>query len=138
MSLREPIHAAAVDGGRLRFHRPPHDEPDFAWLVLDDLLDLLDLTPDGRQHLLRSIQTDWPGHLRTIATRDGVHTIMPHFMVQGLMEAWIAAGLAAEDLLDAYLKEGFRASRALTAGFTTRDRMAYMFAALAQGDEAGP
>lgn len=134
MSIASPIHDAGTETGRLRFHRPPHDEPDFAWLVLDDLLAALHLTQPVKEDLLRSIQADWPGRLRTLATRDGVQTILPHYMVQGLLDAWVEAGLASEELLEAYLREGFRASKILTAGFSARDRMAYMFAALARDD----
>ena len=128
--IETALHDATTSYGRIRYHRPPHDEPDFAWVNLDDIMRMLKMPMGLRIEMLRAIQEDWKEDLKTIATSEGIVTICPHYMIQGLFDAWIQEGFAGNDILKTYLAEGMRASKKLTEGWSTEDRRAFMFAAL--------
>lgn len=128
--LHSPIHAGAIGSVTLRFFRSPSDEPDTPWIVVDDLARCLDFDQALRQLFHRGLQSDWASAVRTIATADGVVTIGPHFMAQGLLEAAVELNAAAQEVRDGYYRAGGRAMKVLTAGMTPRDRLVYSLMAL--------
>lgn len=119
--------------GTIRFFAPPHDEPDFAWAALDDVMRMLSMPAGLRAEMLRSIQESWKDDLRTVATAEGIVSLAPHWMLQGLFDAWLQEGFSSEEVHDAYLSAGARSNKVLTMGMARGDRMAYMLAAFARG-----
>jgi hypothetical protein len=102
----EPLHVATIGGQPLRFFRTPLKDgrPDLPWCCLDDLGRCLGLNRQGRKIFLRALQSkaEWHAIARTVPTADGILTIAPHFMAQGMTGAMIDQGMAAASLLNDY------------------------------------
>ena len=135
MTLLPPLHVGRLHSNAIRFFRSPLEGPDTAWVVIDDLCRCLEFDVGLRQVFQRGVQADWSSSVRTVATADGVVTIGPHFMAQGLLEALAEVNPSADEVYQAYLREGLRALKVLTAGMTARDRMLYSLSALGRGAE---
>lgn len=88
--ITSSIHRDDVFGSQLRyFSSPIYDEtnqPDMPWHVFDDLMRILELDQEATTYLLRKLRGDWP-EPRTVATSEGLLTIAPHFMAEGLLMA---------------------------------------------------
>jgi len=89
-NLVEPIHQEEIFDGRIRYFASPvylkTHQPDMPWHVFDDLLKLLSIDQEACTHLLRKLRGDWPEPI-TVATSQGLLTIAPHFMADGMLEA---------------------------------------------------
>lgn len=98
-ALQSPVHVERHQGRELRFFASPSfrstRRPDLAWHSCDDLWRLLDMGDDERTALLRSLRRDWP-EPASVATPDGPVVVQPHFMGEGIVEAFRDAGLGAE------------------------------------------
>jgi hypothetical protein len=91
MKPGELIHTAEVNGHPIRFFRTPLNDgrPDFVWHSLDDLETAMGVLRSQRRAMLRMIKKDkeWGPFVRTVATKDGVVSIAPHFLAQGRIGA---------------------------------------------------
>ena len=89
-SVHSPIHRADVFGQELRFFSSPiymkQKTADMPWHVFNDLLAALGLDEKASIFILRELRGDW-AEPQTIATPDGLVTIAPHFMADGLIDA---------------------------------------------------
>src|SRR3712207_3966318 len=82
-----PTHTGRLNGQPARFFTGPSGGPELPWHAVEDLYQALGLPRSVRRQLLRMMQETWGQELRTVATRDGVGTIAPHFVAQGLLGA---------------------------------------------------
>jgi len=85
----EPIHVVEIDGMLLRHFASPlyakHRQADLPWHSADDLRAILRLAGEVRDVFQRRMKADWE-EVRTVATPDGITTIAPHFMAEGMIE----------------------------------------------------
>jgi len=63
-----------------------HRQADLPWHSADDLRRILRIDGELRDVLQRRMKADWD-EVRTVATENGITTIAPHFMAEGLIEA---------------------------------------------------
>jgi hypothetical protein len=93
--VQAALHVERHADRELRFFASPAfrrtRRPDLAWHSCDDLWRLLDMKDDERTALLRSLRRDWP-EPTTVATADGPVVVQPHFMGEGIVEAFREAG----------------------------------------------
>lgn len=86
--LSEPLLEGWVPGGRIRFFTSPSwmetRRPDMPWHAVDDLWPLA--LGGTSVDLKRRLRSDWK-EPRTVATSEGIVTIAPHFMAEGLFGA---------------------------------------------------
>jgi len=89
--MYHPLHTEEMRGVPVRFFEsPPFRErgaPDHPWHAYHDLAQALQLSPYMTKHFLRALQGGYPGEIKTVSTPDGIVTICPHHMAQGLMGA---------------------------------------------------
>lgn len=89
-NVSSPIHSADIFGQELRYFASPiyleQQQPDMPWHVFDDLMRILGLDKDAATFMMRKLRGDWP-EPRTIATSEGLLTITPHFMADGMLAA---------------------------------------------------
>jgi hypothetical protein len=82
----EPLQVANVAGRPLRFFRSPLNDgrPDMPWVAIDELSRCVGLNrADRRVHLAVFHRVPaFKEIVRTIATRDGPVTIVPHALAQ--------------------------------------------------------
>ncbi|MGA2493331.1 MAG: hypothetical protein ABSF67_10315 [Roseiarcus sp.] len=114
-SIIAPLHTAPLGVATLRFFRPPSAMPDVPWHAYDDLLRCIDL-PRAAHRQFHQMLTSGPfkGDVRTVATSDGIVTIAPHFIAQGLIGAAIEAWGARPELEMEYTKALVAAMKQLT------------------------
>lgn len=85
MSIVTPISTGSVNGKSVRFFRSPLDGPDMPWHSVDDLYVALAFSRQLRRHFKQMLQGTWRNDVRTVATAEGITTIAPHYMAQGLI-----------------------------------------------------
>jgi hypothetical protein len=117
MKLHAPIYTGQVNGHPVRFFKTPFNDgrPDFVWHAVDDVDMILGLAPEGRQMMMRMTNEDYGRYLRTVATKDGVVTIAPHFMAQGKLGAFASQGAIPESVEFEYVKAAAQAQREMEA-----------------------
>jgi hypothetical protein len=110
-SIIKPLHIATIGGHPLRFFCTPNSDgrPDLPWHAVDDLHRCLGLNRDARRFFLHKLR-EWGG-VKTVATADGVLTIAPHFMAQGVIDAMIDNGQAPASIRREYDHAGTEATR---------------------------
>lgn len=88
--LHIPLHIADVEGHTVRFFRSPvyerTKEPDFPWHCIDDLWPIFIGSSDAVEFARRKLRSAWK-EPKTIAVEDGLVTIAPHFMAEGMIAA---------------------------------------------------
>ena len=110
-----PIHTAALGNSTLRFFRSPLAGPDLPWHVHDDLAACLGLPRDARRQFRQKlIGGPFKGDIRVVAAADGIVTIAPHFVAQGLIGASMQIGLASPALEDRYSAAAIAAFKMMT------------------------
>jgi hypothetical protein len=110
-----PIHTAPLGAATLRFFKSPSTVPDLPWHVYDDLLRCTDLPRAARRQFLQMLTSGpFKGDVRTVASSDGIVTIAPHFVAQGLIGAAIEAWGARPELEMEYAKAAVAAMKQLT------------------------
>ena len=91
VSLIVPILVGDVGGLPLRMFTSPRwqatRERDLPWHSTEDLRAALGVPEDLATVLQRSTRRDWSEDVRTVATPDGITTIAPHPMAEGLIDA---------------------------------------------------
>ena len=116
-----PLHVGTVGGQPLRFFKTPLNDgrPDLVWHAVDDLQCCLGLNRAGRKfflHVLRSTR-EWGAIIQTVATADGVITIAPHFVAQGLIGAMVEEGMARASIEPEYGRASAEAQKKLGVPF---------------------
>ena len=114
----KPLHVGTVCGQPVRFFKTPNDDgrPDFPWHSVDDMQRAIGLPDDARKVLMRNMRTVGGEDLfRTIATPEGLVTVAPHFMAQGMLDAAVATGKVSPAARSDYDRAGTPAFKALTA-----------------------
>jgi len=87
--MATPICTGTVNGSPVRFFRSPLNDgrPDFPWIAWGDLTDAYPLSAAKKAVFFQRLHADWPDIPRTVATADGVVTLVPHFAAQGFTSA---------------------------------------------------
>jgi hypothetical protein len=83
-----------VCGQPVRFYRTPNDDgrPDFPWHAVDDLQRALGLNRQQREIIAHTMRGDLEAVVRTVETADGLVTIAPHVMADGMIYAMVETG----------------------------------------------
>ncbi|GJD36588.1 hypothetical protein [Methylobacterium aerolatum] len=90
-----PSYTGTLNNKPLRFFMAPLPGPHLPWHAPEDLQHCLDLPRDLRRDFQRKLRSsEWKDDIRTVATSDGIVTIAPHFMAQGLIGAMQDVGRA--------------------------------------------
>jgi hypothetical protein len=85
-----PLHVATIRGQQLRLYRTPNTDgrPDFPWHSTDDLIRVCGATREFRRSLANACRSGpFKTDFRTIATIDGLVTITPHYVAQGVISS---------------------------------------------------
>jgi hypothetical protein len=124
-----PLHTGTVNGSPVRFFLSPLQDglPDFPWSSLDDLICAVGL-PDKMRELSASKLQSISAEAMTVATTEGLLTIIPHPDAQGLIQAM--AKLRGVDAESDYKFEGAAAFCRQLADLTDKEVMEYSQAAV--------
>lgn len=126
MSLVAPVHIAAVGLANLRFFGPPNGGREFPYVSVDDLHACLSLPHELRRTLKSNLRsTKWRDDTFTVATADGIVSLVPHFMAQGLIHAMQEVGRAPAGFHDAYIVGGSAAMTKITSHLSPDEMVAY-------------
>jgi len=140
-ALVAPIHTGRLNSQPVRFFKGPAGGPELPWHAVEDLYQALGLPRSVRRQLLRMMQETWGQELRTAATKDGLVTIAPHFVAEGLLGA--AAELmgsrakAGADLESAYAHAGSEALKKLAGDLPPLASVAFALQALRHTNRLG-
>ena len=137
MTVVTPIHVAAIGLGNMRFYAPPSSGQEFPWVALEDAMHCFCLPRGMRRRAKQDMQRDWKGQAQTVATNDGVVTIVPHFMAQGMAYAMIDCGRCDGSVLAKYGLAGSAAMAKLTDGLGSQEILDYLGAAMATEESKG-
>jgi hypothetical protein len=111
------LHVGIVGGRPLRFFRSPLSKidgrPDMPWHAVEDLHRCLGLNREQRKIFLRKLRK-WR-EPQTVPTADGLTTIAPHFMAQGVVDAMVEVGQVSAAIRDDYDHAGAKATEKLIA-----------------------
>ena len=134
----EPLHTTRVGSHELRFFRTPlaDGRPDLPWHAVDDLQRCLGLNREARKFFLKQLR-QW-GEIRTVATANGVVTLAPHYMAQGLIDATVETGRAPESFRAEYDRAGAAALKKLApAHFPDESWLLWIKAAMHRWEGVG-
>lgn len=129
--ITKPIHTADVNGRQIRYFRPPLSGPHQPWHAIDDLFRAMEMERKVRKGFIRDLQASdqWKGLAKTVATKDGIVLIAPHFMAQGFMGAAHDLGQLPEMFERDYTMGVVAAMDVITAGMTELEAFNYNIAA---------
>jgi hypothetical protein len=89
------VFTGTVNDQPLRFFKAHLPGLHLPWHATEDLQRCLALPRDLRRHFQQQLRSsDWKNSVRTVATSDGIVTIAPHFIAQGLIAAMQDVGRA--------------------------------------------
>ena len=131
MGVVNPIHVAAIGLGNMRFYAPPSGGQEFPWVTLEDAMHCFSLPRGMRWQATRDIHREWKGIAQTVSTDDGLVTLIPHFMAQGMVSAMAECGRCSGDLFVKYAVAGAAAMSKLTDGLDPTAILEYLGAAMA-------
>jgi hypothetical protein len=111
-----------------------HRRADMPWHSADDLRAVLRLPDEVREVFQRKMKSDWE-EVRTVATPDGITTIAPHFMAEGMIEFVLDnPGIMPEDVAKrvrgAYRRATTASMRLMVAHLPPMERMFFALAAM--------
>jgi len=101
-----PLHVGRAGGVPVRFFKGPSGQPELPWHAVDDLYRALGLPQAKRRFLLQVTQAQWSEDLRTVATAEGLVTIAPHYVAQGMIDAAVEAMGAPAEVEREYVRAG--------------------------------
>lgn len=89
MSMWKPLLVGEVFGRQLRFFASPTykatGEPDGPWFAYEDFIRVIGIDQEKGEAIFRMLRQDWE-EPQTIATKDGLITIIPRFMAEGFFD----------------------------------------------------
>lgn len=112
-ALTLPVHTGTLSGKLLRFFKAPLAGPHLVWHSFDDLLACLKLPQSLQRDFRQKLKRDWSSDVRTVATSDGVVTIAPHWMAQGLIGSMIEVRQVRASMEMEYARQAVGAWNAL-------------------------
>lgn len=116
-ALLAPAFTGALNDKSLRFFKAPLPGPHLPWHAAEDLHACLGLPRDLRRHFQQRLKSsEWKDDVRTVATAEGIVTIAPHFVAQGLIGAMIDVGRADAKTEISYAKQAKEAWDAIYPG----------------------
>ena len=125
-----PLQFEAVGLGNVRFFRPPSGGREFPFVALNDLYIAMAIPCGARREFDHALRTGpWKENAKTVATADGVTTIVAHFVAQGLIDAMAEVGRCSPDFYRSYATAGAKALSKLTDGLHGDALLAYIKAA---------
>lgn len=88
MSAARLLIKASVNGREVSFFTPPHDEPDFLWVDIEELAGAF-LDPEGAKRMVQHTQNFDRDRRPMTTAQNGnrIATIVPHAFAQGLCGA---------------------------------------------------
>lgn len=125
----DPVHVATMNGHPVRFFASPLEGPDLPWHAMADLHAALGLPQAVRDDLAARTHRRWRDHVRAADTEAERVTIAPHFMAQGLAEAFAEFAPPGVDLVREYAAAATAAVDAMLAGLTPKERLRYVLQA---------
>lgn len=94
-TLLAPAYTGTLNDKPLRFFKAPLQGAQFPWHAAEDLHACLSMPRSLRRHFQQRLKSsEWKDDVRTVATADGIVTIAPHFIAQGLIGAMQDVGHA--------------------------------------------
>jgi hypothetical protein len=110
VALTSPIHVGDAGGHPLRMFASPvwlaTRKRDMPWHSTEDLLSALGVPAELSEHMRRMTKRDWLDDTRTVATADGIVTIAPHAMAEGMIDAVRHRGAEAGSRAVPELRDG--------------------------------
>lgn len=101
-----PAYIGTFNQAPLRFFKAPLPGPHLPWHAAEDLYACLRLPRDLRRTFQRQLKSsEYKNAVRTVAVTDGIITIAPHFVAQGLIGAMIDVGQATASTEVAYARQ---------------------------------
>jgi len=90
MALHHPLLVGDVEGHKVRYFLSPvflhTGKPDLPWHAVDDLWAIFMPDRETFDGVKRRLRSDWNAP-KTVATPEGIVTIAPHFMAEGIIHA---------------------------------------------------
>ena len=114
-ALTFPIHTGEIDGLPVRFFKGPVAGPELPWHALEDLYRTMRLPRPVRRQLLERTRAFPDGEARTVASADGLATIAPNYMAQGIIGAAVEVHGVRADFEHLYIPEAIAALKVLTS-----------------------
>ena len=138
-TLTSPLHVAEINGQMVRFFRTPLNDglPDFPWHSTNDLMAALNMDRKMRREFLQTLREGPGAVVKSIATKDGVVQVCPHFMAQGLADAMVHVGNAPTVSRDQYDAAVFAAAQELEKVDNRAGSFEYTIAAFQRWSEKG-
>lgn len=97
-----PTFTGDLLGKPLRFFKAPRLGIRLPWHAIDDLHRCLSLPRDLCRHYRQQLQRDHSHDVETVATDGGIEIIAPHWMAQGVIQAFEETGLTSSETFVAY------------------------------------
>ena len=121
MTITKAIHTAMINGRPLRFFKSLNPGPHMPWHSQDDLFKCLGIPKSARTvfRKMTAEHEEWARQVRIVNTENGLVTIAPHFMAQGIIGAMAQSEFAAWDeelVTNDYTLGASRAMDVLTDG----------------------
>ncbi len=125
--LLHPIHVEAIGLANVRFFAPPTGGREFPWVSIDDLFAAVVMD----RRMRRAFHSDlgvsaFASSTQKIVTPEGRTTIGPHFIAQGLIDAWTHVGRTPAGFYAAYTAGGVKALGKLLPGVDGDELAAYL------------
>ncbi len=108
-ALTTPVFTGELNGKPLRFFKAPRPGPHLVWHSWDDMLACFALPRDLRRHFKARLQQDYRTEIETVATSEGITTVAPHWMAQGLIGSMTDLGFASNGTDISYARESVKA-----------------------------
>lgn len=135
MTLSTPVFTGTLNGSPLRFFKAPLQGAQIPWHAADDLYRCLKLPRDLRRHFQQRLKSsEWKDDVQTVATADGIATIAPHFIAQGVIGAMQDVGRADTTIEMHYAKQVKEAWDFLYPGGNFAEAMNLLCAAIRNQD----
>ena len=135
--MMAPLHIGQVNGHQVRFYRDPSGHPALPWHSAEDIYLALGLPRHVRREFQRMTQRHWPGEVRTIGTADGIVTVAPHHVAQGVIGAAIEVGAVPAEIATEYAMAGAAALNKLVGDLPLASVMTFVANALQPDHDGG-
>ncbi len=122
--ISKPLHTGMINNVSVRFFRSPltaeDARPDFHWVALKDI----EKAFGHSQELIQKAQRHYSRKLITVATENGIDTIVPHGFCEGLMNAAVKSGHIEPAIQDEYYAVAMAVGNLLMANLSNENERA--------------